>query len=283
MILTEKPVEKGSDELWTPSFVQFELNMSSFRFLLEPALLDFTIQWVCWAVAAALKTEKFYDAAGSITFFTLSVLSLQWGQTFYPRQKIQTTLVAIWALRLGSYLSFRIMASGSDPRFNRVRDKPLKFFIYWTIQGIWVFVTLLPTFILNAAKKDKPYNIKDYLGWTFWIIGFLFESIADYQKLQFRNNPSNKGKFIRSGLWSISRHPNYFGEILLWFGLFLTASSVMEGAEYLSILSPAFVAFLLIKVSGIPLLEKSSFRKWGTSPAYVDYVQSTSILIPFIW
>lgn len=277
------------DDLWPQLFANLvvchfihNLNMSEFL-LIKSAALDFSIQWICWAIAACRRTEKFYDLAGSLTFILLSLLSLKWGDSFYHRQKIQTAFICIWALRLGSYLFFRIMSEGYDHRFDRVRDHPLKFLLYWTIQGVWVFVTLLPTLILNFKKEDQPLSVTDYFGWTLWTVGFLLETVADWQKFRFRSDTINKGRFIRTGLWSISRHPNYFGEILLWFGLFISASSVMNGKEYLSVLSPVCVAFLIIRVSGIPLLENSAFKRWGTSPAYAEYVQSTAVLIPFIW
>ncbi|XP_013378918.1 uncharacterized protein LOC106150581 [Lingula anatina] len=251
--------------------------------LAKAALVDFCIQWLCWAVAATLKTEKFYDLAGSSTFFLVVVQTLVWGERYFTRQKVQTGLVAIWAVRLGSYLVPRILQDGHDKRFDGVRDNPPKFLIYWTIQGVWVFVTLLPTLLLNLKKNDLSLCARDILGWGLWVVGFLFEAIADYQKSQFRSDPANKGMFIQEGLWSISRHPNYFGEILMWTGLFISASSVLEGVELLSVISPMFVAFLLIKVSGIPLLEKAGLKKWGSNPAYQDYLRDIAVLVPYVW
>ena len=111
----------------------------------------------------------------------------------------------------------------------------------------------------------------------------MIEATADYQKTKFRSNPLNKDKFVKTGLWSISRHPNYFGEILIWCGLFLPASNVLEGKEWLSIISPMFVSYLLTKVSGIPILEKYADRKWGALSEYQKYKQNTAKLIPFVW
>merc|ERR1712004_50407 len=251
--------------------------------LTKSAALDFGIQWGLFAIAAALKTEKFYDLAGSSTFLLLAYQSLQWGHTFYTRQKIQTGAVAIWASRLGLFLFNRILQDGQDTRFEKIRGDPKRFFIAWTLQGMWVFLTLLPTLILNGKREDKPLATRDYVGWGMWATGFLFEVLADYQKSQFKADPANKGQFIRSGLWGISRHPNYFGEILAWSGLFLSASSVMHGWEHLSIVSPLFVTFLLTKVSGIPMLEKAGLKRWGTDPAYQQYLKSTAVLIPYLW
>ncbi|XP_064614376.1 uncharacterized protein LOC135478042 [Liolophura sinensis] len=260
--------------------MSFSIMGSSFS---KAAALDFGIQWGCWVVAAALKTEKFYDLAGSSTFFLLAYQTLQWSRTQHLRQKVQSGMVMTWAVRLGLYLFSRILKDGSDSRFNYVRDQSAKFLLYWTIQGVWVYITLLPTLILNAERSDRPLGKRDYLGWAIWTLGFLIETVADYQKSCFKADPANKGQFIQSGLWSISRHPNYFGEILVWTGLYLSASSVMSGLQYASVISPLFVTFLLTKVSGIPLLERAAEKRWGHQPIYQDYVRKTAVLVPYIW
>lgn len=252
--------------------------------LVKSAAVDFGIQWVLWVVASKLQTEKFYDLAGSGTFLLLAYQSLKWNPAPSDRQKIQSGMVMTWALRLGLFLFTRILKEGSDRRFNNVRDNPKKFLIYWTLQGVWVLVTILPTLILNNKENDRrPISNRDYIGWSLWIVGFLLEITADWQKARFRNNPDNAGKFIQNGLWSISRHPNYFGEILLWTGLYISASSVMKGKEYLSVISPIFTTLLLTKLSGIPMLEKSAARRWGSNPDYQSYVKNTAVLIPFLW
>ncbi|KAL8598312.1 hypothetical protein ACOMHN_047633 [Nucella lapillus] len=251
--------------------------------LAKAAAVDFGIQWCCWIVASALKTEKFYDLAGSGTFFALALLSLRWGRTYFTRQKIQSGMVMAWALRLGTYLFSRILQEGVDRRFNNVRDKPGIFFVYWTIQGVWALCTLLPTLMLNGKKRDRPLRKRDYLGWGLWGLGFLLEVLADHQKSAFRADPQNAGQFIHHGLWSISRHPNYLGEILMWTGLYVSASSVLSGWEHVSVISPAFLTFLLLKVSGIPMLEAYGQKKWGASVEYQDYLRNTAKLVPFIW
>ncbi|KAK7493212.1 hypothetical protein BaRGS_00015549 [Batillaria attramentaria] len=251
--------------------------------LAKAAAVDVGIQWCCWVLAAALKTEKFYDLAGSGTFFALAYQSLRWGGTYHTRQKVQTGMVMTWAARLGLYLFSRVLQDGRDRRFNNVRDRPGVFFIYWTLQAVWVFSTLLPTLMLNSKKDDKPLTTRDYIGWGLWGLGFFFEVVADYQKSQFKANPENAGRFINQGLWSLSRHPNYFGEILMWSGLYVSASSVLSGWEHISVISPLFLSYLLINVSGIPMLEAYGRKKWGAEPAYQEYVRNTAKLIPFIW
>jgi len=250
------------------------------NYYLKILAVDMGIQWVAWGVSAALQTERFYDLTGSATFIALSYLSQQWSKGF-SRQIIQSNMVMAWAFRLGSYLFIRILKDGKDKRFDNVRDNPGRFFSFWTIQGVWVFVTLLPTLMLNNQTNDKPIGKQDYLGWAMWATGMFFEVLADYQKTAFRNDPANQGKFITSGLWSLSRHPNYFGEILLWFGLYVSASSVFKGWQYLAVLSPVFVHLLITKLSGIPLLEKAGVKKWGHLPEYQNYLKNTPILVPF--
>ncbi|KAG5282341.1 hypothetical protein AALO_G00054930 [Alosa alosa] len=257
------------------------LGMTMGSTLAKCAITDLGIQWVGWAVASTFKTEKFYDLAGSGTFVALAHLSRIWGGTGYQRQNIQTGLVTAWGLRLGTFLFLRILKDGQDRRFNGVRDSPGTFFVYWTVQALWVFITLLPTLILNSEKHDVPLGATDYIGWGMWGLGFATEAIADQQKWSFKRDPDNTGKFIQSGLWAYSRHPNYFGEILQWSGLFLSASSVMRGPQYLSVVSPLFLWFLLRYVSGIPMLEKQAMKKWGSDVAYQNYIQNTPLLWPW--
>ncbi|XP_066264051.1 uncharacterized protein [Branchiostoma lanceolatum] len=251
--------------------------------LYKSAALDLGIQWVGWAAAVAFSTEKFFDLAGSATYALVAYLSLQWGGGHFTRQKVQTTLVLIWAFRLGSYLFMRVLREGKDVRFDEAKRNPAHFLVYWTLQAVWVFITLLPTLILNAKSRDRVLGFQDYLGWFLWAVGILLEAVADHQKSVFKADPENSGKFIQSGLWSISQHPNYLGEITLWLGLYITAAGVMRGWEHISIVSPVFVAFLLLKVSGVPLLDELGMKRWGNNPGYLAYRERTAVLVPFVW
>ncbi|XP_063421636.1 uncharacterized protein LOC134706542 [Mytilus trossulus] len=251
--------------------------------LVKAAAVDFGIQWACWAVAATLKTEKFYDLAGSSTFFLLALQSLRWNRTYFTRQKVQTGMVMAWAVRLGTFLFTRILKEGHDKRFNKVRDNPRVFWFYWTVQGVWVLLTLLPTLLVNSKKEDQPLTKKDYIGWGLWVAGFILETVADYQKSSFRNNPDNEGQFINVGLWKMVQYPNYLGEIMMWSGLYLTSTSVLKGWEHMAVVSPMFLTFLLTKLSGIPLQEKSAMRRYGSNPDYLQHIQNTKKLIPFMW
>jgi len=238
------------------------------------------VQWVGWAVASYFHTEKFYDLAGSLTFILLSHMSH--GQSkMTTRQSLHSWMIFAWACRLGTFLFMRVLKDGSDRRFDKVRDSPGTFLIWWSVQGVWVWMTLLPTILLNTIKRDVPLGNRDYLGYGLWVTGFLFEVVADMQKSIFRANPDNNGKFISSGLWAISRHPNYFGEILLWFGLYISSTSVFRGTQYMTVISPVFIYFLLTRVSGVPLLEKSGLKRWGHLPEYKQYLENVPVLFPF--
>ncbi|CAI8034543.1 hypothetical protein GBAR_LOCUS19439 [Geodia barretti] len=245
--------------------------------------VDFLIQWGMFLLAAYMKTEKFFDATGSATFVILMLQSLLHARRFFPRQVIQSGMVATWATRLGLFLLTRVLRDGRDSRFNRVRNNPRTFFLYWTVQGVWVWLTALPTLILNSKTEDREIGTRDYIGWTMWLVGMLIEAVADYQKYTFRSNPANRDKWIDCGLWSIVRHPNYLGEILLWTGLFISASSTFRAADYLSSLSPIFVALLLTKISGIPILERQNLKRWRSDQGFMDYMQRTSRLLPYVY
>jgi len=237
------------------------------------------VQWLGWAVASYYQTEKFYDLVGSGTFLLVSFLS-HGSSSFTIRQNVARYLVTAWALRLGSFLFYRVMKDGKDKRFDKAKQDPATFFTFWTMQGLWVFVTLIPFIALNTTTFNPAIGLRDYIGWSLWGLGFLTEVVADLQKSTFKSDPANDGKFIQSGLWSISRHPNYLGEISLWFGLFLTCSSVFRGPQYLTLVSPIMVTLLITKLSGIPLLEASGEKRWGKDAEYQSYVRDVPVLIP---
>lgn len=239
------------------------------------------VQWVGWAGAAYLQTEKFYDLVGSGTFLLVARLSYA-RSAGTLRQKVVSLLIMVWACRLGTFLFHRVMKVGEDKRFDSAKHDPAKFFTFWTIQGLWVFITLIPAIALNTCTRNPVLGVRDFLGVGLWTGGFLMEVVADLQKSVFKSDPENKGKFIQSGLWGVSRHPNYFGEITLWAGVFLTCSSVFRGPQYLAVLSPVMVALLITQLSGIPLLEAAGEKRWGSDPEYQRYVRDTPVLVPFL-
>jgi len=249
--------------------------------LLKMLATSLAVNWVGWGISAFFHTEKFYDLAGSATFILVSHLSHS-QSAMTSRQTVTGYMIFAWACRLGTFLFLRIMKDGKDNRFDKARDDPAVLFKFWTIQALWVFITLIPSLVLNTERRNPPLGRQDYIGWTIWGAGFIIEVVADMQKTLFKLNPDNAGKFIQSGLWSVSRHPNYFGEISLWFGLYISCSSVFRGGQYLSVLSPVFVMLLITKLSGIPLLEQAGLKKWGESAEYQQYIRNVPVLIPFI-
>lgn len=245
----------------------------------------FAIQWIVFIHAGGLfgneRTEKYYDLTGSLTYLSTIALSLYLTPSLGIRQVILSSFVGVWAARLGYFLYTRIHNnSGIDSRFESIKKDNFKFLFAWTMQGVWVLTCLYPVLKLTQMSVAAPLAMLDYAGFGLWSFGFIFEVIADYQKGKFRSQPENKNKFIDSGLWSISRHPNYFGEILLWSGVSLAAYS---GTKSLSVfITPVFVSLLLIYMSGIPMLEKSANDKFGNDQKYQEYKKNTPVLIPFV-
>ncbi|KAG7673380.1 hypothetical protein KSW81_006594 [Nannochloris sp. 'desiccata'] len=189
--------------------------------LIGAAIVDFGIQIVGWALAVALKSEKFYDFLGTIAYLAVALGSLSYGGFYYTRQLVMTTMVCVWTLRLGSFLVLRVIKTGGDSRFDTLKHQPLNFLVAWLLQGVWVWIVSLPLLLLNSASSNPALGAwTDILGQILWAIGFLVETTADFQKLAFKSNPQNKGKFINTGLWKYARFPNYFGEICLWIGVF---------------------------------------------------------------
>ncbi|HET7514896.1 MAG TPA: DUF1295 domain-containing protein [Gaiella sp.] len=237
------------------------------------------VNGVFFAVAAARRTDVVTDLSYSLTFAVLAVVLLFTGAA-EPIQLVASLLVVVWAVRLGTYLFRRIMRMKVDHRFDGMRDDPLRFARFWLLQAITVAVVMLPvTYLLD---RDDPPGIGAWsiAGAAVWLVGLLFEAIADAQKSAFKAKAENRDRFVESGLWRYSRHPNYFGEMLVWWGLFLYTVPVLHGAAFAVVAGPVFITLLLLFVSGIPPLERSAEEKYGNDPAYREYKRRTSILVP---
>ncbi len=242
--------------------------------------LAIIINWLAFIPSAIAKTEKFYDLTGSVTYGVVTLAAVLMVGSMDPLSLIVAGMVLVWCGRLGSMLFSRISRDGEDKRFKEIRNNPLRFFGAWTIQGVWVVVTAICALAIIVSQEEKTIGLFTYIGMGMWIIGFVCEVVADNQKLAFKAQAENKGKFINSGLWAWSQHPNYFGEILLWSGIAVIAIPILSGTAMLAYISPFFVAFLLLKVSGIPLLDKQAKERWGEDEAYQEYSRHTSKLIP---
>lgn len=242
--------------------------------------LAFLIQWLAFIPAFWQQTEKFFDLTGSITYISVISIAALLSSGLDARSILLWALVVIWATRLGTFLFRRIRKAGKDDRFDEIKPSFIRFLNVWTIQGLWVTFTMAAALIAITTTNHKPLDIFAIIGFLVWVIGFSIEVAADAQKSRFNANPENKGKFIQTGLWSRSRHPNYFGEIVLWVGVAIIAVPVLQGWQWIALISPIFVTLLLTRVSGIPLLEKKADKKWGGQEDYEKYKKNTPVLIP---
>ena len=242
--------------------------------------LAFLVQWLVFIPSFWFQTEKFFDLTGGITYISVTLLAVLTSPAVDGRSLLLAGLVVIWAMRLGSFLFRRIQKAGKDDRFDELKPSFFRFLNVWTIQGLWVTFTAAAALVAITTSVRKELDVFALVGFLVWAFGFAFEVIADSQKSQFSANPANKGKFIQTGLWSRSRHPNYFGEIVLWLGIAIIAIPVLQGWQWVAMISPLFVTLLLTRVSGVPLLEKKADSKWGGQEDYEAYKKNTPVLIP---
>lgn len=245
--------------------------------------LAFLIQWLAFIPAYIFQTEKFFDLTGSLTYITLTGVALCYSRTSVPldaRTILLAVLVIVWAIRLGTFLFSRIQKSGKDDRFDELKPDFFRFLNVWTIQALWVTFTAAAALVAITSSVRKDLDVFAIIGALIWVFGFVFEVVADAQKSRFNADPNNKGRFIQAGLWSRSRHPNYFGEIVLWTGVAVIAGPVLQGWQWVAMISPLFVTLLLTRISGIPLLEKKADKKWGGQADYQEYKKKTPVLIP---
>jgi steroid 5-alpha reductase family enzyme len=241
----------------------------------------FLLQWLAFVPAWRNRTEKFYDLTGGLTYITVTMLALLLTPALDARSLLLAGLVIVWAVRLASFLYLRIRAAGEDRRFREIKQSFTRFLLAWTLQGLWVAFSLAAALAAITATQRLELDPFAAVGLLVWLAGFALEVIADRQKSAFNARPENKGRFIRSGLWSWSRHPNYFGEIVLWVGVVLIALPVLRGWQYATLISPLFIILLLTRVSGVPLLEKRADEKWGGHPDYEAYKARTPVLVPW--
>jgi steroid 5-alpha reductase family enzyme len=245
--------------------------------------LAFLIQWLAFIPAYLQQTERFFDLTGSITYVSVTIIAVLASPVVDGRSILLLALVVIWAARLGTFLFRRIRKAGKDARFDEIKPSVLRFLNTWTLQGLWVSLTLAAALAAITTTTRKELDLAALIGTLVWVFGFAIEATADLQKSRFRADPQNKGKFIHTGLWAWSRHPNYFGEIVLWIGVAIIALPVLRGWQWATLISPVFVTLLLTRVSGVPLLEKRADEKWGGQEDYEAYKERTPVLIPRPW
>lgn len=240
----------------------------------------FVIQWLAFIPAYLRQTERFYDLTGSLTYIAVTLLLVLLTPGIDARGFLLAALVLVWAARLGSFLFRRISKAGKDDRFDEIKPSFVRFLTTWTMQGIWVAFTAAAAWVAMTSANRVGLDWFAIIGLLVWIAGFGIEAVADRQKGRFSADPANKGRFISTGLWAKSRHPNYFGEILLWIGVAIIALPVLQGWQWVALISPVFVALLITRVSGVPHLEKKADTKWGGQADYEAYKKNTPVLIP---
>ena len=246
-------------------------------------LLAYVIHWIAYIPAYVFQTEKFYDLTGSVTYLsvvwfvflsTYQSISLNFGNL------ILVLLISIWTIRLGLFLFMRIHKAGEDKRFRTIKTSASQFFMTFTISGLWVTLCSMCALVAISSPEGLVMNALTYVGIILFIIGFGIEIVADNQKTAFRSIEANKDSFITSGLWSKSRHPNYFGEVLLWFAIAVISFSSLEGLQLITLISPVFTYILLVYVSGVRMLEDMNDKKWADNEQYKFYKKNTPMLFP---
>ena len=244
-------------------------------------LIAFFIHWIAFIPAYIFQTEKFYDLTGSLTYLSVLWFTYISSQDLYGDNignLVLVLFISIWAIRLGSFLFMRIHKDGEDKRFRTIKPSASQFFMTWTLSGLWVSLCSMCALTAISSSTGVVFNLTTYIGIGLFVIGFGIEVIADHQKTVFRSFEENKNKFITTGLWSKSRHPNYFGEILLWSAIAIISFSSLQGSQYLTLISPIFTYLLLVYVSGVRMLESMSDKKWGNIKEYQEYKKKTPML-----
>ncbi|KAH9255385.1 hypothetical protein BASA81_006504 [Batrachochytrium salamandrivorans] len=245
------------------------------------------IQIVVFVPSFALQTERVYDVVGSLTYVVCLLYTLLTGMRVNQweidlRAVLGTCCALVWAVRLGGFLFLRrSKANVMDTRFTHLMPHFIRYLFVWNVQGLWVVSGMLPIFILNSTQNRAPFLATDAVGGVLFCCGLGLEMVADRQKSLFKANPANKGKWIDTGFWYYSRHPNYFFEWVVQLGLFLIAVAEFEGSQFVGVVGPVFVALLLWFLSGVPILERSANAKWANDEEYMIYRKRTSVCIPF--
>ena len=240
----------------------------------------YAIQWIVFIIAYLQKSERFFDLTGSLTYITLATAAVLLIPNIDRRAVLLLVVVVIWATRLGTFLFGRVLKQGKDDRFDAIKVSFTSFLFTWTLQGLWVTFTAAAAFAAITSANQRELGWPALVGFLVWAFGYFFELVADSQKNAFRGNPDNKDAFISSGIWAWSRHPNYFGEIVLWLGVAIIALPVLRGWALVTLISPLWVIIQLTLISGVPMLEKKADQKWGGQEDYEAYKANTPVLIP---
>ena len=243
-------------------------------------VLAYAVQWVSFVPAYLKQTERFFDLIGAATFALVACVALVGAEEFGVRAVAIALMVVVWAARLGVFLGVRVHRSGGDRRFDSIKPNLAMFLMTWTLQAVWVCVAFGPGLVAITTPGQGSADVYLLAGAVLWGVGFGVEVIADEQKRRFRSKVENARRFIDSGLWAWSRHPNYFGEIVLWLGIAVAAFPALGGWQYATLISPVFVWLLLTRISGVRMLEAAAARRWAGDDEYASYLSRTPVLLP---
>lgn len=234
-----------------------------------------------FVLALAGRSDRYTDISYALTFMAVAFAGIFMNSAWEWHSILLAAMIVLWATRLGGYLLIRILRTKRDERFNGRRERPAWLARFWTLQAISVWLISMPLVLALVAASPSTFPSWIWAGVAVWATGLAIETASDWQKYRFRNRIENRGTFIRSGLWKYSRHPNYFGEMLVWWGIWLTALPRLSGWRHMAVVGPLFITLLLLFFSGIPILEKKAKEKYGHDPAWQTYTESTNKLIPW--
>jgi len=231
-------------------------------------------------LALGRKDNSIVDIGWGVGFILVALLTFFWSGTWAARHLLVTVLVVVWGTRLSVHLSIRKRGKGEDFRYAQWRRSWGRWFVLrsyfqvFILQAVFLMIIAVPIILVNRSVPG-PLRAWDAMGFVVWVLGFLFETVGDAQMERFKAVPANTGRFIKSGLWRYTRKPNYLGEAAMWWGVFLIGLAVPRG--WLGVVSPVLITFLLVKVSGVPMLEK----KYAGNPEFAAYARRTSVFVPW--
>lgn len=253
------------------------------HYYFQSLILIIFLMTLLWLVSIPLKNVSIVDIFWGVGFIVINSYLFFCVESYDTRQTLLLFLVTIWGLRLSIYLIYRNRGKGEDFRYAAFRKYYgdhrywwISYFQTFLLQGILMWMVALPLAGVHLSDKVAPFSLWDYLGVIMWIIGMIFEAGGDYQLARFKNNPANRGKVLKTGLWRYTRHPNYFGDAAIWWGYGLIC---IGAQEYWYVLGSLLMTILIVKVSGVALLEKTLKDQ---KPEYLDYAQKTSPFFPWI-
>lgn len=235
-----------------------------------------------WFISLVFKNVTVVDSLWGLGFVMIAWITFAMAEGFIGRKLLIAILISLWGLRLAVHLSWRNWGAGEDPRYGTWREKSgdrfwlVSLYKVFILQAVFLWIISLAVQFGQLSPTPDRYTWLDILGVLVWSAGFVFESIGDWQLAKFKADPQNKGRVMDRGLWAYSRHPNYFGEFLIWWGVFLITLSTPN--SWWTVLSPIIITAVLLKMTGIPLTEKTTVKK---RPGYTDYIKRTSAFIPW--